>query len=347
MFLNNTTLNTSSGELEDMVLANSDGNQAFVTSLVALSIIVFMGIIGNSLVMAVVGRIPSMRTTTNYLLVNVAVADLVTLLLTALHVGLAKLAMAQRGLAQSVMFCKFIQANTISNVPILATGWTLTVIAIERYNALIQPMKNARRLTKHNVWYAIAVMWVVSIVMCLPLLIYLDVDDVTRQCTPGANMHKLNISLTVMVILMTLVPFIVIAICYFQIISGLYFKGTICTNTTNPELYHEELVAKRRLVKLLLMVTAFFFFTFVPYGVAMILRFSLDAKKNATELLALQELVSVLSFLIPLHSALNPVLYAFQSRNYREGFWIVTKKIFRRDSLERNNNCQRPVGTMV
>ena len=43
---------------------------------VAYSIVFFLGIIGNSLVVAVVYRNPRMHTVTNYFIVNLAVADM-------------------------------------------------------------------------------------------------------------------------------------------------------------------------------------------------------------------------------------------------------------------------------
>ena len=55
-----------------------------VIKTVAFWLIIIVGIIGNSLVITVVKMFVSMRTTTNYLLVNVACADVATLLFTGM-----------------------------------------------------------------------------------------------------------------------------------------------------------------------------------------------------------------------------------------------------------------------
>ena len=61
------------------------GRSEFITSkdiafATLYSFIVFFGIVGNGIVIAIVRKTPSMHTTTNYLLVNLAVADLLSLI---------------------------------------------------------------------------------------------------------------------------------------------------------------------------------------------------------------------------------------------------------------------------
>ncbi|KAK3725308.1 hypothetical protein QZH41_002596 [Actinostola sp. cb2023] len=260
-----------------------------------------------------------MKTTTNLLLLNVAVADIITLLLTAIHVIFSKTVIYNNS-----FLCKVISPNTLSNVALLATIITLTVIAIERYNALVKPMRVSRRLTTNNVLFVIVGIWIVSLVMALPMLIYLDYDPVKKSCSPGKNINNLLVSIGGIVLAMTIIPFLIIAFCYSQIISGLYFRNTICTNSAaNPGLNREELITKRKLVKLLVTITIVFFIAFVPYGVLQISRFSVSGRITQTII----NLINIIWYLMPLHSCINPFLYTLQSRNYREGFKVVAKKM--------------------
>ncbi|XP_031572225.1 RYamide receptor-like, partial [Actinia tenebrosa] len=291
--VNNTWNSTSTSQVHSI----NNGT----ASLVILSIIIGLGIIGNSFVVMVVSMIPAMRTTTNFLLLNVAVADIVTLLLTAIHVALRSVVVA------SNFMCKVIAPNTLSNVALLATGLTLTVLSVERYNALVKPMRVSRRLTTDNVLYVIIVIWVVSMAMALPMLIYIKYDPQSPQmCTPGQNLNDLLISVGCIVFSMTIIPFLVIAFSYSQIISGLYFSNTIW-NSNNPGTLPEDLVAKRKLVKLLVTVTVIFFIAFVPYGVLQILNFSLHEKISKQQLQNLKKLTVVIKYLMPLHSSINPL----------------------------------------
>ncbi|EDO46347.1 predicted protein [Nematostella vectensis] len=336
MLANNTTWNGSFPSRDLYGVGRGAPNVEF--TLIMLSLIILVGLVGNSLVVAVVVCISHMRTTTNFLLLNVAASDIVTLLLTLLHVGVAAAAITSKKTPSGSLWCKLIQPNTLANVALLATGLTLMVLSVERYNALVKPMRLSRRLTRSNVHYVIAGIWLVSMVMALPMLVYLDKDPVTGQCSPGEKMQELYISLTVIVVFMTIAPFLVIAFSYFQIIYGLYFNNTICS-THAPGLQREDILAKRKLVKLLITVTVAFFVAFVPYGVTTILRFNLSAVHNAKQLANIRQLTKVMAYLIPIHSSINPFLYAFQSRNYKEGFKNVVSKLIKWRK-ETNNNYQ-------
>lgn len=299
---------------------SEDGLGPFIT----ITIIIIIGLVGNSFVITIVAMINSMKTTTNYLLVNVAIADFLTLLFSAIHMILFRTVFFGNS-----FLCKIIAPNTVSNVALLATSFTLTVLAIERYNALVKPMLISRRLTQENVIYVIMVIWVISIAMNLPFLIHMDYDPVIQNCSPGAHHKVLLISNGGIVFAMMIIPFVIIALSYSQIISGLYFRNTIFSSNqaVNPGLSRDDLVAKRKLVKLLVTITIVFFIAFVPYGVLQILRYGLTAASQHMNITIIQNLSEVMVYLIPIHSSINPFLYALQSNNYRQGFKFLAKKL--------------------
>lgn len=82
-----------------------------VVKTVAFWLIIIFGIIGNSLVIIVVKIFQSMRTTTNYLLVNVACADIATLLFTAMLNLITRKNKSFTSEAVSRFLCKFIYTN--------------------------------------------------------------------------------------------------------------------------------------------------------------------------------------------------------------------------------------------
>lgn len=290
---------------------------------IIITVIIIIGLVGNSFVIAIVAMINSMKTTTNYLLVNVAIADFLTLLFSAIHMILFRTVFFDNS-----FLCKIIAPNTVSNIALLATSFTLTVLSVERYNALIKPMLISRRLTKENVIYVIMVIWVISIIVNLPFFIYVDYDPAYQMCSHGEHEKVLLISNGGIVFAMMIIPFVIIAFSYSQIISGLYFRNTIFSSNqaANPGQSREDLIAKRKLVKLLVTITVVFFIAFVPYGVLQISLYSLKGaqERNVT---IITNLKSIIVFLIPVHSSVNPFLYALQSNNYREGFKVLAKKI--------------------
>lgn len=296
-----------------------------IIKVVIFWLIIVVGFVGNSLVIAVVKMFRSMRTTTNYLLVNVACADITTLVFTAILF----IIMQRKGPVYSRAFasflCKFIYTNTISIITLLVTALTLTVLALERYNALVKPMLISRRLTINKIAYVIIVIWLVAIAMMIPLFATLDYDLNSRSCSHGDAEFEMMIYIDCLIVILTLVPFSLIAFCYTQIIYGMYFKKAACRRKIERGHVQEEMIEKRRLVTLLILLTVIFFIAFIPYGVLLILKVS---KVSHTHVLHLQ---SGSQYLTLLNCAVNPLIYAFQSSSYRRAFTLIIKKMLCRD----------------
>jgi len=90
-----------------------------------------VGFIGNVLVIRIVHKTRDMHTPTNYLLANMAVSDVITILLWPLYffeVG--------NFVCKSLVLCEI--SITISSI-------TLTLLAVERYHALLKPLRTARQ----------------------------------------------------------------------------------------------------------------------------------------------------------------------------------------------------------
>ncbi|XP_020916479.1 type-1 angiotensin II receptor B [Exaiptasia diaphana] len=315
MSLNENVVNVSTN-----ITGSSPRSGTDLVPVIIIHIIIIIGIIGNSFVVIIVAMINSMKTTTNLLLVNVAIADIIMLMLTAIHMILSRTIPFDNS-----FLCKVIDANTLSNIALMATSLTLTVLSVERYHALVKPMKISRRLTLENVLFVIVGVWIVSAVMNLPIFIYIDFDPNQRRCSPGNNNGSLLVSVGGIVLTMTIIPFIVIAFCYTKIVAELYFSKTICKPHGNPGLIQEDLLAKKKLVKLLITITVVFFIAFVPYGVLQISIFGLTGARKYNQ--DMVNLARVMIYLLPVHSSINPFLYSLQSNNYRQGFKILIKKL--------------------
>ena len=299
-------------------------NQADLTiKLVIIWIIIIVGLIGNSLVIAVVKMIRAMRSTTNYLLLNVAVADITTLSFTIIHfiAAISK----QRSLPPPGLhsfLCKFIYTNTIVIVTLLVTVLTLTLLAVERYRALMKPLTSSHRLTTDKIGYVIAGIWVTSFVLVSPLFATLDIDPITFCGFTG----EIAIYMYCLMSILTVIPFMVISFCYSQIIYGMYFKKTICNNKSERRATQEEIKEKQRLVRLLILLTVVFFVAFIPFGILIILEYS-KIHSPSIETLKLGA-----QYLTLLNCSLNPFIYAFQSTSYRRSFVYIFKKMTCRDT---------------
>ena len=102
------------------------------------SILIVAAFLGNFLVLLVVVRNRFMHTTTNFLLANLAVAGLWTVIWSIPFV-VATLLPHHLGKVADFM-CKFISMNNLSGVSILVSASTMAILALERYYALLKPM---------------------------------------------------------------------------------------------------------------------------------------------------------------------------------------------------------------
>ena len=285
--------------------------------------VVFIGLIGNCLVVIVVCRTRSMRTTTNFLLVNLAVSDVITLLWCPRTYSFAFYPIHPTGILGDYV-CKIFTGNAIISVAIASSVLTLTILATERYLALMKPMQSGLRLTLERVKFVIGIVWLVAILISLPDFSQNKYSERYGRCVCPFSLQiasSLKEHVICTVILLGFLPFLILAYCYFQIIRGLFLKNTVCSRAPSGSSDHQT---KKRLAKLLISVTAAFYVCYLPYGVFFLYIAIHDRSKLVADEKTLSVLLRLFEFLVTSSSCLNPILYAFRSSNYREGF----KQIF-------------------
>lgn len=293
--------------LADMKLTTLD----FVL-LPGYAVIVIIGFIGNSLILTVVKKKRYMHTTTNFVLVNLALADLLTLLWCILGIALNGFITHSGGVLGDFL-CKFITMNHMAGISLLVAGLTLTLVSVERYNALVNPLNVNLRLTLGNVKYAIAIMWISGFIFVLPLFVVEYWDGTRRTCIMAWTKPFSAIYWSVLTLVVT-VTFLVVCFCYFNIIRWLYFTKQICAeNLTGSS--QDEIQAKRKIVKLFITITVIFMACFFPFVIATVLDISTKAVSYKIAL-----------FLVYCSCCINPICYALQSTNYRRAFKETIRK---------------------
>ena len=292
--------------------------QVMDTIFAVLSIpFILVGVVGNSLVIHIVYSTRHMHSTTNFLLVNLAVSDFLTLLLWSAHWQVWWREKQLNGETGNFL-CKTFTGVTILDILCVVSSFTLTALAIERYNALMKPFSTNLRLSIERVKPTIAIIWFSSILFCLPDFILRHLDTDLNSCVGPWTMHMDNRSRIYVIcnlVLTVYIPFCTLLFCYGSMIRGLYFSNTICSESGE----HNEGDTKERkqLVITFVSVTTGFFVCYVPLGSQFMY---LACTKQKTEADVHEISYQVLWFLLMATSSLNPVLYAFRSTNFRNGF---------------------------
>ena len=122
------------------------------------------GLIGNTMVIRIVHKTREMHTTTNYLLANLAVSDAIVIFTIPMYI--ASTGYFVPPLENFSKFsCKFV---VIGDIAVASSASTLTIIAVERYHAILKPFSSNLRLNEDNIKKAIALIWTSSTVLGFP-----------------------------------------------------------------------------------------------------------------------------------------------------------------------------------
>uniref|UniRef100_A0A8D2N2F7 G-protein coupled receptors family 1 profile domain-containing protein n=1 Tax=Zonotrichia albicollis TaxID=44394 RepID=A0A8D2N2F7_ZONAL len=143
-----------------------------------LALLIFIIVFGNVLVCMAVSRERALQTTTNYLIVSLAVADLLVATLCMPWV----VYMEVRWRFSRIHCDIFV---TLDVMMCTASILNLCAISIDRYTAVAMPMLyNTRYSSKRRVTVMIAVVWVLSFAISCPLLFGLNNTD-EKECIIG------------------------------------------------------------------------------------------------------------------------------------------------------------------
>ena len=298
-------------------------NTLEVVSAVPFVIIAVIGIIGNSLVISVVRRTRLMHTTTNFLLVNLAAADIVILLWNPRSFGFLIYPVHPKGTVGDLL-CELYTGNAIISIALAAAILTLMLLAVERYNALVNTMKPFK-ITKQTLPFVLNVVWVLAVVISIPDYLENRFHHRYQKCLCPFSLElvsKLKIQVAGTIIFLGILPFFVLSFCYFQILRGLYITNTICAGFTGVR----DDITRKKLAKLCITVSCVFYVCFCPYAVFMLYLVTKDRHEIIQNETVYSIILRVFEIFVTISSSLNPLIYAFQSSSYRTGF----RKILRR-----------------
>ena len=257
------------------------------------------GVIGNVLVIRIVHKTPDMHSVTNYLLVNLAVSD-----------EMAILVMWPWMLCNTNGFVKEMEnycwISVFPYINVAVSSVTLTVLAVERYHALLKPLRPGLRLTTDKVKKKFAVIWIFGVLISLPFVFQKYKPREIQFCFVTSKAFFFLFSAIIIY-----VPSAVFIFCYGSLIKGLYFDKTICV--TDAEIQDDRITEKKKLVVTFLLATV----NFIAGHGPTILFQSLVHTEAIKENIVVETILCFLFFCSP---CLNPVLYAFRSTSFQQGF---------------------------
>lgn len=129
---------------------------------IVFSLMAVLDIIGNTFVILVILRNQSMKTPVNYLLVNLAVADILVGIFFGIQFIITPTLNHPEGRTGDLL-CKLITGGVPGWVGAVTSVFSLIAIAIERYFAVIYPHSQRGKLTKTKIVFFVAVSWFLAL----------------------------------------------------------------------------------------------------------------------------------------------------------------------------------------
>lgn len=315
----NMTVNTSTLPPNTTPAAAPDTpkglSQLYVTlTTLFYSILIVVGLTGNSLVVATLSRWREMRTPCNLLIANICAADLGVCLLAAP----VRIIEIYRGWLFGDVLC-FILAP-LQEVFVVVSVITQTVIALERHRAIVAPFKP--KMTRHRVKMVVPIIWVTCYVTSgVPMLIFLKNKLFPNGyffCFPSfpSDGYKIAYEMYLVVLFITL-PLVLQSAAYFDVIRALRAKTEMHQpNNSMKKTLSDRARQKKRLVRMLIVLMLAFQVCYLPRGVIMlILEFAPETKAKPEFLYV--ELITLAMYY--LKHVINPIILAAMSNDFRSG----------------------------
>ncbi|XP_070491158.1 RYamide receptor isoform X2 [Chironomus tepperi] len=285
--------------------------------------IFIISLLGNAMVVFIVCQSSRMQTVTNYFIANLALADM----------SMAFFCIPFSFISQFVLqywpfgslLCRIV--NYTQAISVLVSAYTLVAISIDRYIAIMFPLKP--RLSKRYAKLIISIVWVIALATASPIPIMSTLIQPTswfQKCDRYFCMelwaekeHKDYYSLVLMS-LQFIIPLAVLIFTYTRIAVVVWGKKPPGEAENLRDLRMAR--SKRKMIKMMLAVVFVFIFCWLPFNLFMLL-----GPDESTESPLLPYLWFAFHWLAMSHSCYNPIIYGLMNSRFKACFIAVLYRI--------------------
>ncbi|NWI57493.1 NMUR1 protein, partial [Calyptomena viridis] len=304
----------------------------FVPVCVIYLLIFLVGAVGNTLTCIVILRHRFMRTPTNYYLFSLAVSDLLVLLL-GMPLELYDM-WSNYPFLLGASGCYF--KTLLFEAVCFASILNVTALSVERYIAVVHPLKAKYVVTRNHAKKVIVTIWVLSVICSIPNTslhglqpLYVpgrgQVPD-SEICTLVKPRLTYNLVIQITTIIFFFLPMGTISVLYLLI--GLQLKKekmleALGVKTGSSHNCHssqgQKKVKRRQVTKMLFVLVVVFGICWAPFHTdRLVWSFVSTWTSNMLHMFQYVHIISGVFFY--LSSAANPILYNLMSTRFREMF---------------------------
>ncbi|XP_038048245.1 somatostatin receptor type 1-like [Patiria miniata] len=292
-----------------------------------------LGFLGNLLVCFVILRVRFLHNMTNYLLVNLAVADMLICLSAFFHYISASgrctiINFVPASTLGRELFCRLVTSQSLIWAFSNAGANNLCVVTLERYIAIVHPLQYARRVTATKMKTLVALLWMLSVLLSLPFIFTISAsDDPDKACSDITYPHPAFPVLlgVVMVSFTYILPVILMSLAYYKIQVTLKRQAKALNLQRAKAAAYDLVIARQHVISMLTIVLGTLIIFWTPDSICVILCLhpTSDSTLDFCDTESFKYISGITSFLLYLNSVVNPIIYELKYKKFRKGLRAV------------------------
>uniref|UniRef100_A0A3Q3W7N7 Type-1 angiotensin II receptor n=1 Tax=Mola mola TaxID=94237 RepID=A0A3Q3W7N7_MOLML len=277
-----------------------------------------IGMVGNSMVVAVIYCYMKLKTVANIFVLNLAVSDLTFLITLPMW---ATFTATGYHWPFGGFLCKASAGLVIFNL--YTSIFFLTALSIDRYLAIVHPVRSRRFRTVTYAHITCVVIWLFAFVLSVPSALTRDVHNISNSNTTVCGflhptienqmrLKELLLAISLMKSLLGfLIPFLIIITCYCLIGRALLGMRHIQKSSRSRD---------DEVLRMLAAAVLAFFLCWVPHQVFHLMQVltQLILRENCAILEIIDTAMPFTICIAYFNSCVNPIVYGFVGRNFRK-----------------------------
>lgn len=291
-------------------------------TMILYSLVCIVGLFGNTLVIYVVLRFSKMQTVTNIYILNLAIADEcfligIPFLLYTMHNG---------SWPFGEYACKAYMVST--SITQFTSSIFLLIMSADRYIAVCHPISSPRYRTPTVSKMVSGIAWLTSALLMLPVILFANTVTIGEHTSCNIEWPEdQNTQSGTTFILYSLALGFATPLTF---ILGFYCLVIRKLHTVGPKHKSKEKKrSHRKVTKLVLTVITVYILCWLPYWISQVALITSSTDKCVSRLEITIFLLT--SCLVYSNSAMNPILYAFLSDNFKKSFMKACTCAARKD----------------
>ena len=276
-----------------------------IISRTIFSILILTNVVGNSLVILVIIRNRSMKTPMNYLILNLAVADLTGGVFLAPSLMFKPTTTYPPGLTGEVL-CRLFTSGYLAWAAFFPSAYSLVFIAFDRYYAIMKPYSIRHRITIKKVKIFIPACWIIGPILSFPSLFVVELNNRDLACRLNRKTPIFKVLNTYYFLVLAVFPIGIMLVLYGRLIRRLWFEKEITSVT-----FQTVGRLRKKITKTMLILSAIYVICWLPESVRHVLEVYWPSHVSFSSTSS-----KVFHCLVLLNSTINPFIYAFQFANF-------------------------------